>query len=220
MRPTARDHSTPDNVQDSRAAAHRAALVRQRCAPDAAKTARAALLSTVVTVAAVFTLSPAHAAEPAPATSAAKKPAATVKVAKTTTSTKTMAAPMNDTVVAEATPEQITAASYVYLGEYECDFKQVVEISASQRHPAYVDLRFGTSTYLMKPVVSPTGAIRLEDVRGETLLVQIARKSMLLNSRTGKRMVDECVSSTQRGLIEAARSTAVEVAMPSKGLTK
>jgi hypothetical protein len=33
-------------------------------------------------------------------------------------------------------------------------------------------------------------------------------------------MVDECVSATQRSLIEAARTTAVEVAMPSKSMLK
>ena len=47
----------------------------------------------------------------------------------------------------------------------------------------------------MKPVLSSTGAIRLEDVHGETLMVQIASKSMLLNVKTARRIVDECVSA-------------------------
>ena len=50
----------------------------------------------------------------------------------------------------------------------------------------------------MKPVLSSTGAIRLEDVRGETLMVQIASKSMLLNVKT------RSASST----IASARSSA------------
>ncbi|HZT56858.1 MAG TPA: hypothetical protein VFA35_11565, partial [Burkholderiaceae bacterium] len=56
-----------------------------------------------------------------------------------------------------------------------------------------------------KPVLSSTGAIRLEDLRGDTLMVQIASKSMLLNVRTAQRIVDDCVSPKQRELIEAAR---------------
>jgi len=99
-------------------------------------------------------------------------------------------------------------AERVYYGEYFCDFKQTVQIKASEKHPAYVDLRFGPSTYLMKPVLSSTGAVRLEDVKGTTLMVQIASKSMLLNVKTGTRLVDECVCPKQRELIEAARQAA------------
>ena len=58
----------------------------------------------------------------------------------------------------------------------------------------------------MKPVLSSTGAIRLEDVRGETLMVQIAAKSMLLNVKTGHRIVDDCISPKQHELIEAAKA--------------
>ena len=49
------------------------------------------------------------------------------------------------------------------------------------KFPGYAELRFGKSVYVMKPVASETGAIRLEDVKGETLVIQIANKSMLLN---------------------------------------
>ena len=107
-----------------------------------------------------------------------------------------------------ASEEQMAVAERVYYGEYFCDFKQTVQIKASEKHPAYVDLRFGPSTYLMKPVLSSTGAVRLEDVKGTTLMVQIASKSMLLNVKTGTRLVDECVCPKQRELIEAARQAA------------
>ena len=36
-------------------------------------------------------------------------------------------------------------------------------------------------------------------------MVQIASKSMLLNTKTGTRIVDACVSPKQRELIEAAK---------------
>jgi hypothetical protein len=49
----------------------------------------------------------------------------------------------------------------------------------------------------MKPVASATGAVRLEDTKGSTLLVQIPYKSMLLNTRTGQRIVDSCKSEEQ-----------------------
>jgi hypothetical protein len=58
----------------------------------------------------------------------------------------------------------------------------------------------------MKPVLSSTGAIRLEDVHGQTLMVQIASKSMLLDVKAGKRLVDECICPKQRELIAEAKS--------------
>jgi len=54
--------------------------------------------------------------------------------------------------------------------------------------------------------------VRLEDVKGETLMVQIANKSMLMNVKAERRMVDECVSPRQRELIEAAAKAEVEAA--------
>jgi hypothetical protein len=104
-----------------------------------------------------------------------------------------------------ATPEQIEAAERVFYGPYECEFNQAIDIQIDPKYPAYVDVKHLKATYLMKPVLSTTGAIRLEDVHGETLMVQIANKSMLLNVKTGHRLVDDCVSSKQRELIAAAK---------------
>ena len=105
----------------------------------------------------------------------------------------------------QALPEQIDAAGHVYYGAYECEFNQSVTIAKSEKHAAYVDVRSGKSTWLMKPVLSTTGAVRLEDVKGQTLMVQIATKSMLLNVKTARRIVDECVSARRRELIAEAK---------------
>ena len=86
----------------------------------------------------------------------------------------------------------------VYYGKYECEFNQTVDIEQSPKYSAYVTVKHGKGEWLMKPVLSSTGAIRLEDVRGETLMVQIASKSMLLNTMTARRIVDDCISPKQR----------------------
>ena len=106
---------------------------------------------------------------------------------------------------APASAEQMKAAELVFYGPYQCEASETVHIVASTKYPSYVDLKHGKADYLMKPVLSSTGAVRLEDVRGETLMVQIANKSMLLNVKTAHRIVDDCVSSKQRELIEAAK---------------
>jgi hypothetical protein len=108
--------------------------------------------------------------------------------------------------IPDASPDQVKAAEMVYMGKYECEFNQNIEIAQSVKYSGYVDLKSGKSGWLMKPVLSTTGAIRLEDVRGETLMVQIASKSMLLNVKTGHRIVDDCVSPKQHELIEAAKA--------------
>jgi hypothetical protein len=138
-----------------------------------------------------------------PATTTAAKPV----VAKNGTKAahKTAAKRSEQAPPAAADAEQVQAAERVFYGAYDCEFNQTVNIAASPKFPAYVDVRHGKADYLMKPVLSSTGAIRLEDVRGETLMVQISSKSMLLNVVTAHRIVDDCVSPKQRELIEAAR---------------
>ena len=155
--------------------------------------ARATTLAAVALV--LCAALPAHAQ-----TAPAKKPAP-AKVAKKT-APKAVAEPAPP---AAAAPEQVDAAERVFYGTYDCEFKQSIDIVASPKYPSYVDVKHGKADYLMKPVLSSTGAIRLEDVRGDTLMVQIASKSMLLNVKTAQRIVDDCVSPKQRELIEAAR---------------
>jgi hypothetical protein len=152
--------------------------------------------SVAIAIGASFTVAMAQTATPAPKPAA--KPAAKAPAKK--------AAPAKaEPVPAPASPEQITAAERVYYGVYDCEFNQTVDISINSKYPAWVDVKHGKNTYLMKPVLSSTGALRLEDIRDEALMVQIASKSMLLNTKTGTRIVDACVSPKQRELIEAAK---------------
>lgn len=99
---------------------------------------------------------------------------------------------------------QLDAAERTYFGPYECDFKQTIDVAMNPKYPGYVDVKFGKNVYTMKPVLSSTGALRLEDVKGVTLLLQIANKSMLMDTKAGKRLVDACVHEKQRAAAEAA----------------
>jgi len=125
------------------------------------------------------------------------------------------------TTVADASPDQVKAAELVFYGSYDCEFNQNVSVAQSAKHPAYADVKFGQGTWLMKPVLSSTGAVRLEDVRGQTLMVQIASKSMLLDVKAGKRLVDECICPKQRELVaEAKASRAAAEAAPVKAIVE
>ncbi len=129
---------------------------------------------------------------------------------------KAVKAAVPDFAVPDAPPDQVKAAEMVYYGRYDCEFNLTVDINQSPKHSAYVDVKHGKGEWLMKPVLSTTGAIRLEDVKGETLMVQIASKSMLLNVKTARRIVDDCISPKQRELIDAAKAAkAAEAAASS-----
>ncbi len=164
--------------------------------------------TTAVTAALSFALAAAIALPAGAQTTAtppATKPAAKA-VAKAPAVRTVKKSPTVEVIVPDATPDQVSAAEMVYTGRYECEFSQNIEIVQSVKYSAYVDVKAKQGGWLMKPVLSSTGAIRLEDVRGETLMVQIASKSMLLNVKTGHRIVDDCVSPKQRELIQAAKA--------------
>jgi len=152
--------------------------------------------SVAIAIGASFTVAMAQTATPAAKPAAkhtAKAPAKKAAPAKA------------EPVPAPASPEQIAAAERVYYGVYECEFNQTVDISIDSKYPGWVDVKHGKTAYLMKPVLSSTGALRLEDIRDEALMLQIANKSMLLNTKTGTRIVDACVSPKQREFAEAAK---------------
>jgi len=106
--------------------------------------------------------------------------------------------------LAEADADQLAATEMAHLGTYDCEFKQSVSITRNTT-PGYLDVMWQKFVFTMKPVLSSTGALRMEDVTGRTLMIQIGNKSMLMDTKVGQRLVDECVHPKQREAIEAAR---------------
>lgn len=148
------------------------------------------------------------AAKPAPAKT---KPAP----AKTARKPAVKAPPPPPPPLPEADEDQLAAAKRAYLGVYECEFKQTINIEPNAKNAGYIDVAYKKELITMKPVLSTTGALRLEDVTGRTLMVQIANKSMLLDVKVGQRLVDDCIHPEQRAAIEAARAAS---AVPGSGL--
>ncbi|WP_431046907.1 hypothetical protein [Roseateles sp. L2-2] len=163
--------------------------------------AAAAALTLTAGIAAAQPAANTGTAKPAPAKPAAAKPAPKTAAAKKAAPVKAPPPPLP-----EANEEQLAAAKRAYLGLYECEFKQSITIEPNAKDAGYINVAFKKDTFVMKPVLSTTGALRLEDVTGRTLMVQIANKSMLLDVKAGQRLVDDCVHPEQRAAIEAARS--------------
>jgi hypothetical protein len=134
---------------------------------------------------------PAHAQSAAPARPASK---AAAKAAPKKAAT---AAPVEAPLPA-ASDEQKAAAGMAHLGNYACEFDQTVNLQMDGQHEGYVDVQHKAQHWTMKPVLSSTGALRLEDVKGRMLMIQIANKSMLMDRQLGQRLVDGCQSAQQR----------------------
>jgi hypothetical protein len=96
-----------------------------------------------------------------------------------------------------ADEQQLAAAELVHYGKYVCDEKIEIFVEKDQRSAGYVDVRHKKDVWVMKPVASATGAVRLEDIDKNVLLVQIPYKSMLLNVKSGQRIVDSCQHDNQ-----------------------
>ncbi|MDP3226285.1 MAG: hypothetical protein Q8M96_24405, partial [Rubrivivax sp.] len=88
-----------------------------------------------------------------------------------------VAAPL---VLPPAAGEQLAAAALILFGDYACEHGKSLRVSLNPKFDGYVDLLFDKQLFTLKPVLSHTGALRLEDVRGRLLLVQIAIKSMVM----------------------------------------
>lgn len=148
----------------------------------------------------------------APAVKPAAKPAvkaASAKPANKAAAKKTTPPPPPEPVLGEADEAQLAAAERAYLGNYDCEFKQHVHIDKHPKAAGYINVAWQKQVLTMKPVLSSTGALRLEDVTGRTLMIQIANKSMLLDTKIGQRLLDECIHPEQEKLIAAAKAAQI-----------
>ncbi len=108
-------------------------------------------------------------------------------------------------VPSDLSPEQLAIAEKVYLGKIPCELGAHVTMKADQHTTGRFVLEAGQKRYTMTPVVSSTGAVRLEDAASGTVWVQIANKSMLMNQKLGKRLADECMHPEQLQVAQALR---------------
>lgn len=140
--------------------------------------------------------------------------AAPKKAAKKAPAKKKAAAPVAPPL-ADADDAQKAAYERVYLGTYDCEFGQTMTVEPNPKKEAWTLVKFQKYAFDMKPVLSSTGAIRLEGAKNDSLVVQIANKSMLMDTRRGVRLVDECRTGTQKTAEEAAKAAAAAGSAPA-----
>ena len=99
--------------------------------------------------------------------------------------------------VRELTPEQLELANRVALGKMPCELAAFVHVKLDPSGPGRFILETGKQKFYMVPVVSLTGALRLEDQTAGAVWIQLGNKSMLMDQKAGRRLADACVSADQ-----------------------
>lgn len=170
---------------------------------------RPALLGLVTL--AVALLVPAAQAQTAPAPGT--KLAVAKKPATKTSSRQELHSQAQGLALATEVTEQISAnqleiSHRVLTGTAQCEFNQTVSVDTMQDKPGHFRVAFNKDVYTMTPQETSTGAVRLEDKRNGIVWLQIPSKSMMMNQKAGRRMVDGCTVAQQRGGPVAAAPTA------------
>ena len=119
------------------------------------------------------------------------------------------AAPVTATAMqpSEVAPEteRVVVAEQVHTGRMACELGHVVTVTADPQTAGVFWVQIKQHKFHMVPVVSSTGAIRLEDAQAGAMWLQLANKSMLMNSKIGQRMADECQSPEQAAVAQAMK---------------
>lgn len=178
------------------------------------------LFATLILAAApalVLAQTPAPAVKPAakPAARAAAKPAAKPRITPETQKAVEAATPIEEPDPrVKLTDADLEVAKRVHTGEIPCELGATVKITAMRREGFFL-VAAGRNRFVMHPVESRTGAIRLEDpVRG-AMWLQLGNKSMLLNQRVGQRLADECASPEQAAIAEQLKKNPVNILEPA-----
>ena len=99
--------------------------------------------------------------------------------------------------------DELAIAQRVEVGRIPCELGAFVTVQADVLSPGYFDISGKKFKFRMVPVVSSTGAIRLEDAAAGAVWLQLSNKSMLMNHKTGSRMADVCMTPAQVAVADA-----------------
>ena len=114
--------------------------------------------------------------------------------------TPLVALPMAAAAATVAVPQVQTAApevGEVHTGRMVCELGNSVTVTPDPQQASRFIVQMKKNTYYMTPVETTTGAVRLEDAQAGAMWLQLPNKSMLMNSKLGQRMADECQSDHQ-----------------------
>lgn len=98
------------------------------------------------------------------------------------------------------TEEQMALVGSVTTGQLPCELAQRVSVRSHPVWQGHFDVQAGSQKFVMVPVATTTGAVRLEDAARGAVWLQLANKSMLMDQRNGRRLADACMSPVQEAV--------------------
>ena len=102
-------------------------------------------------------------------------------------------------------PAELAIADSVHTGVMPCEMGTSVTLASDPAAPGYFDMHGKNFRFRMVPVITVTGAIRLEDRQAGAVWLQLPNKSMLMNQKIGQRMADGCMSQSQLVVAQAMK---------------
>ncbi len=139
-----------------------------------------------------------------PAAAKPKVTASKVTASKFSKAAPLAAAPMLPSPVADLKVQE-TVAGEVHTGHMVCELGNSVTVTPDPQQPTRFIVQMKKNTYHMTPVATTTGAVRLEDAQAGAMWLQLPHKSMLMNSKLGQRMADECQNDHQTSVAHAMK---------------
>lgn len=100
-------------------------------------------------------------------------------------------------------------AANVHVGAFPCEMGQTVHLHPDEAAPGHFHLKTRTHRFHLRPVLTSTGAVRLEDAAQGAVWIQLSNKSMLMNQKLGRRLADECKSPMQQAVADHLRHNPV-----------
>jgi uncharacterized protein with FMN-binding domain len=100
----------------------------------------------------------------------------------------------------EGTPDVKTSVSV----DYKCELGNSLTIFTNAEDEKHVALRWGKTLHRLSRVPTTTGAIRFENRKYGLLWIGIPAKGILLDSKTGHQLANECKSAAQEAMPAAA----------------
>ena len=125
--------------------------------------------------------------------------------AKTKPSTVAEQAGPSTYVDAPLTTAQTAIVPNVYTGPQACEAGVNVTLTPDVSNSGYFNVVVKNRTYHMYPVVTLSGAVRLEDPREGAIWLQMTNKSMMMNQKTGSRLADDCINPAQAAVALAMK---------------
>jgi hypothetical protein len=113
---------------------------------------------------------------------------------------------------------EILIAQQIHQGQLPCELGATVRIEADPSQAGAFHVQGKGFKYRMFPVQTSTGTLRLEDKKAGAVWLQLANKSMLMDQKRGRRILDDCVHPDQLAVAEAMKTNPPPSLIDTKGL--